>query len=188
MNRKSLLASAALIGLLLGGCKKDVFNEKRTVGTWTVDEYIVNGTDLLTDGYTRTISSTEVTTSFSSATLIFEEDGDFSQSITYSMESSYSSYLNTYGPIQSVSSGLWSDLKSDLLLSFESNSNSHSNNFNYYDLLGDFSSPMNSILISSDDQYYAGLTERYDIIKLTKDELEMTGTFNGQSVTIKASK
>lgn len=188
MNKKNLLIAATVLGLFASSCKKDVFNAKKLEGTWTVQEYNVGNTDLLSDSLSVNADGATIKTSFASASILFEEDGDFTENINFGFSVGYGGYsYGGYSNLNTAAQGLWSCLNTDLLMSFET-TYEYGGSYSYEDILNLRSSPMNSALITG-DIYGMVTTERYDIIKLTKSELEMQGTNdNGQIISIKATK
>jgi hypothetical protein len=189
MNKKNILIAATVLGLFASSCKKDEFNANRLQGTWTINEYKIGNTDVLSDSLSTNIDGGgTIKTGFASASILFEEDGDFTENINFGFSVGYGGYsYGGYSNLNATAKGLWSCLNTDLLMSFET-TYEYGGNYDYDDILTLRSSPMNSPVVTG-DIYGTITTERYDIIKLTKSELEMQGTNSeGTIISIKATK
>ena len=126
-----------------------------------------------------------VKTKFSSAQLIFKDNGNFTQEISYGARISDGSNSLSISDYDSESSGTWSDLNADLSLSFET---AFDASLNSVDFLTAFTSPTNSVLITGDSSLTT-TSEVYDILKLTNTELEMQSTNSvNQIINIRASQ
>jgi hypothetical protein len=185
MSKRNLIVAATVLVFMTSSCKKDSFNMDKMIGSWVVEEYRVASVDLLTDSLSITIDGGTVKTKFSSASIVFDEDGDFIENIAYGAVFNDGSSSYTVAETVSSGSGLWSCIDSDLLLSFET---SYDPNSSSYDYLTMYSSPLNSIFFTG-EYYGRTTTERYDILKLTKSEIEMEGINSAnQSIFIRATK
>lgn len=192
MKKNTVLAAAMILGLFVASCKKDVFNQKKLTGTWEIQEYKVGNTDLFVDSLSATFQGggPTVKTKFNSASIVFEEEGDFTEYINYGFSVGYSGYSYSYPGLKDTTNGLWSNVDSDLLLSFNVKTNYGYGSYgsNSYNYLSINSTPMNGPLVTG-QIYEFNSTERYDIKKVTKSELEMEGLNSiGQKIYIKAIK
>lgn len=191
MKKNTILAAAMILGLFVTSCKKDVFNQKKLTGTWDIQEYKVGNTDLLVDTLSTTLlgGGPSIKTKFNSASIVFEEDGDFTEYINYGIAAGSGGYSYSFPGLKDTTHGIWGCVNTDLLMSFDVKTRYGGGYYSYsYNIISLNSSPANGVLITG-DPYSINVKERYDIIKVTKDELEMEASNSiGQKIYIKAIK
>ncbi len=160
MNKNAIFAAAIVAACTFSSCKDDVVKAKRLDGTWTVNDYVLGTQDIV-----PTFEGADV-----SVTFVFDKDGDFTKRMNISYEYygySYNYEFNFDGTWEETSDG-------DLQLNFSPTSAGamelEASFANYY------------------FENYGVYTETYDIIELTKDNLDMQALINDNTVIVRATK
>ncbi len=100
MNKNSIFAAAIIAACTFSSCKDDIVKEKRLVGEWQVDEYIVNSASVVPSWDMQTLS----------VKFAFDSDGDFQEKLTYQ-------HQGTTYELNFI--GTWLDADGDLQLDFD---------------------------------------------------------------------
>lgn len=146
MNKHLLFTLLITCSILIVSCSKDKKQERKIIGKWEIEDYLIDSTDI------KDMDSLY----YSRITFEFDKDGDVEQA----WQEDRAGYSYT-----SLFQGTWNIVNEELDLDFGNNSASH---------------------------YFTGDTlstsESYDILKLDKTKLRLTGVFNGIPVTIIGKK
>jgi len=162
MTSNKVLLSAVIIAAVTAGCRTDVLKKNRIAGEWTVESFVRSSDNENFIQNTSTITTT--------MTMEFDKDGDFD--IDLSQTSNYYGYSYTYS---FNFTGSWEDDDKDLRMDFDASSTGAQ---------ATYGTSLANVFAGN----YYQLRETYDIIELTKDELEMEATINGEIITVKAEK